>query len=76
MIAGFFSWKLRQAKNDVKTTKKVLIVRININYRIIFGLAHPMIVSWAVSRGGDAFGRGSLYPSQILFFYHAAKLEM
>ena len=49
MIAGFFSWKLRQAKNDVKTTKKVLIVRININYRIIFGLAHAMIVSWAVT---------------------------
>lgn len=48
--------------------KKEIIVRININYRIIFGLVHPMIVSWAVTRGGDAFGRGSLYPSQILFF--------
>lgn len=69
MIAGFFSWKLRKAKNYVKTTtKKEIIVRTNINYRIIFGLAHPMIVSWAVTRGGDAFGRGSLYPSQILFF--------
>ena len=44
--------------------KNEIIVRININYRIIFGLAHPMIVSWAVTRGGDAFGRGSLYPSQ------------
>ena len=68
MIAGFFSWKLRQAKNDVETTKKVFIVRININYRIIFELAHSMIVSWAVTWEGDAFGRGSLYPSQILFF--------
>lgn len=69
MIAGFFSWKLRKAKNDVKTTtKKRDHCAYNINYRIIFGLAHPMIVSWAVTRGGDAFGRGSLYPSQILFF--------
>lgn len=68
MIAGFFSWKLRKAKNDVRTTTtKEFIVRININYRIIFGLAHPMIVSWAVTWEGDAFGRGSLYPSQTLF---------
>ena len=41
---------------------------IDINYRIIFGLAHFMIVSWDLISEGDAFGRGSLYPSQILFF--------